>query len=171
MAKSGRPRLTPEVLQARIAEYCDRYGVVPNDQGMPPFPTGRRETRQHRDWIAVYKAHNRLGRRQRGQCERCSAPASDGSVFCEAHRAGKDGASTDERRVALEAQEGRCPVCGRQLSIADSVEHAGSGGLRSLLHPACHRLVTLALALGPTGVDGLRSYLWPGGSARARSRL
>jgi hypothetical protein len=163
----ARPRLTPEELEARVADYCQRYGVAPNDAGLPPFPMGRRETRQHRDWMAVYKAHNRLGRRRRGQCERCSAPVSDGSVFCEDHRADvsagadKDGAS----RAALAAQDGRCPVCGQKLTLPASVQHGDS-----LLHQRCHRLVALAESLGPAGVDGLRSYLWPERPLRPGSR-
>ncbi len=86
--------------------YCARYDVVPNSEGLPPFPSGKRETRQHREWIAVYKAHQRLVRRKRGQCERCPAPASPGSVFCEAHRAG----IVSNRGAAVPA---RCPTCGQ----------------------------------------------------------
>src|SRR5260370_6983448 len=86
MAAKGRPRLTPEEQQARVVDYCEGYGVTPNASGLPPFPRGQRETQQHREWMAVYKAHNRLGRRGRGQCERCAAPASDGRAFCENHR-------------------------------------------------------------------------------------
>lgn len=58
----GRPRLSPEALQARIAEYCGKYGVKPGADGLPPYPSGQRETVQHREWIAVYKAHARLSR-------------------------------------------------------------------------------------------------------------
>jgi hypothetical protein len=164
----GRPRLTPEELQARIAEYCDRYGVVARADGLPPFPAGRRETPQHRDWIAVYKAHNRLQRRRRGQCERCSAPVSDGSVFCEEHRAvGATAAraSLEQRRGLLEAQSGRCPICGGTIGLRDSTDDG-----RSALHPDCGRLLGLVEARGPDVLDRLRAYLWPGGSARPTRR-
>jgi hypothetical protein len=54
--------LTVEDLQGRIAAYCERYGVAPGSDGLPPYPSGQRESAQHRDWIAVYKAHRRLRR-------------------------------------------------------------------------------------------------------------
>jgi hypothetical protein len=176
MPSKGRPRLTPEALQARIAEYCARYGVAPNAEGMPPFPAGQRETRQHRDWIAVYKAHDRLGRRGRGQCERCSAAAGDGSVFCDEHRAdvsalaGRHAAtSLEDRRALLDAQGGRCRICGKAVQLREAIDHATSG-LRAVLHPRCNRLVGLAEALGPDSLDRLRGYLWPGGPAKPARR-
>lgn len=172
--RRGRPRLTLEQYQARLAAYCAKYGVAPTVQGIPPFPAGRRETRQHREWIALYKAHSRLARRSRGQCERCSAPASDGSVFCEAHRAdvaarpapsraALHGASVEDRRRLLRGQDGRCPVCGRTLEVSDAVDHEGhaKGPLRALLHQPCHQLATLAEQAGPEALTRLRSYLWP----------
>jgi len=171
MPRMGRPRLTPEEVQARLAEYCRRYGVVTKADGLPPFPAGRRETPQHRDWIAVYKAHNRLGRRQRGQCERCSAPVRNGSVFCEEHRAGgatggrEHRASPEQRRALLEAQSGRCPICGCGIELRDSVDDG-----RSALHPNCGRLLGLVEALGPDVLERLRGYLWPGGAARPPRR-
>lgn len=152
MPSKGRPRLTPEELRARITEYCNRYAVTPNAEGLPPFPAGKRETRQHRDWIAVYKAHNRLARRGRGQCERCSAPTSDGSVFCEEHRAERPTHPGD-------AQLRHCPICGEGL---------GQG--RAVLHARCKRLVGLAEAVGPNGLDRLRAYLWPDAATKARRR-
>ena len=176
MPNKGRPRLTLEELQARIADYCDRYGVAPNAEGLPPFPTGQRETQQHRDWIAVYKAHNRLARRRRGQCERCAAPASAGSIFCDAHRvdvaarAGSHGASLEERRALLKAQGGRCPVCGQKLQPRDSIDHSHANGEgRAVLHPRCSRLAGLVEALGPDSLDRLRLYLWPDAAAKPRS--
>jgi hypothetical protein len=171
MPARGRPRITPADLQTRIAEYCQRYGVTPNAEGLPPFPAGQRETRQHREWISAYKAHSRLARRLRGQCERCAAPVSEGSVFCELHRAHVSdratdhddvSSSVDDRRPQLDVQEGRCPVCARKLDLRDAVDHTTPGrGLRAVLHPACHRMLGLAEAVGPEGVDRLRTYLWP----------
>lgn len=58
----GRPPLTAQDLQDRVAAYCKRYGVEPASDGLPPYPSGQRETPQHREWIAVYKAHSRLAR-------------------------------------------------------------------------------------------------------------
>ena len=155
MPTKGRPRLTPEEQQTRVAEYCQRYGVTPNDSGLPPFPRGQRETQQHREWMAVYKAHNRLGRRGRGQCERCAAPTSDGSVFCEKHRA-------DVAARALLAQAGQCPICGRRVELRDSVDQSHvQGKVRVILHPRCNQLVALAEATGRQSLERLRAYLWP----------
>ena len=61
---AGRPRLSPEAYEARLAAYCARYKVTPLATGIPPFPAGRRETEQHREWIALYKAKSRLSRRE-----------------------------------------------------------------------------------------------------------
>lgn len=142
MPRRGRPRLTPEEYQARLRAYCSRYDVQPSAKGLPPFPTGRRETQQHRDWIAVYKAHHRLARREG------------------AARVGHQGIPLDEGRALLAAQSGRCPICAEKLRLEDSVGHAdGPAGLRSVLHPECHRLVALAEALGAASLDRLRAYL------------
>jgi len=176
MPTQGRPRLTPEALETRITAYCQRYRVAARPHALPPFPTGKRETPQHREWISLYKAHNRLGRRTRGQCERCSAPTAEGSVFCEQHRApstgraGSDGASLEARRAILAGQEGLCPICGGKVDLPDSVALTQStGDLRAVLHPRCHRLVGLAEAVGPEGLSRLSAFLWPGsGSKRSR---
>ena len=85
--RRGKPRLTPEEYQRRLVEYCARYGVAPAASGLAPFPAGRRETKQHREWIALYKAHQRLGRRERGECERCGAPVAADGAYCDVHRA------------------------------------------------------------------------------------
>lgn len=169
MPTQGRPRLTPEVLQTRIAAYCQRFKTAPGPKGLPPFPTGKRETPQHREWIGLYKAHSRLGRRSRGQCERCSAPTTEGSVFCEEHRApgaGRTrthGASLEMRRALLADQEGRCPICAAKVDRLDSVALTESTGhLRAVLHSGCQRLVGLAEAVGPEGLSRLETFLWPG---------
>jgi hypothetical protein len=166
MAK-GRPRLTPEEYQSRLEAYCARYQVRPTPQGIPPFPAGQRETPQHREWIKLYKAHNRLARRQRGQCERCGGPVSDGSVFCEEHRAsnsartGGHGATAAQRRDLLKAQKGLCPVCARSVEVWDAVDHCHrTGELRGLVHPVCNQLLAFAETLGPAAVDNVRRYLW-----------
>jgi len=46
-----------------MRDYCARYGVAANAEGLPPFPSGLRETPQHREWLTLYKAHQRLRRR------------------------------------------------------------------------------------------------------------
>lgn len=176
MPTKGRPRLTPEDLDARIAEYCERYRVTRGPHGLPPFPSGKRETPQHRAWIGLYKAHSRLGRRSRGQCERCSAPVTEGSVFCEEHRAlnagraGNQGASLEARRTFLATQGGRCPICAATVDLWDSVDHSPTGKVRAVLHPGCNRLVGLAEAVGPDGLSRLRAFLWPEAPSRKPRR-
>ncbi len=130
----GRPRLSPEDVTARIQDYCRRYGVTAGPEGLPPFPSGKRETPQHRDWMAVYKAHQRLGR--------------------------VGGASLQDRRALLATQAGACGLCGLTLAIAEVVAHRADGR-SSALHRACDRLVVSAEAAGREAVDRLRAYLWP----------
>jgi hypothetical protein len=161
MPNRGRPRLTPELLRARVQEYCSRYAVTADPGGMPPFPSGRRETRQHRAWLALYKAHDRLRRRGHGQCERCGAPTTEGSVFCEEHRAGEvpTGGATEASAV-LAAQDGRCVACAEPLVLDEAVAFRGTVGSR-LLHRRCRQLVRLARALGPEALERVRGLLWP----------
>jgi hypothetical protein len=166
MPPKGRPRLTEDDLEARIKAYCKVYGAGRNDQGLPEFPAGQRETPQHREWIALYKLWNRLGRRKRGQCDRCEEPASPDSIFCEAHRdepasrSGTDKPSLEERRGLMSEQKGACPVCAQKLDLLESAAHRNPEG-RALLHPRCLRAAQLAEDLGKEGVERLRGYLWP----------
>ncbi len=165
MPAKGRKRLTEDDLRARIADYCRRHGVRPTAEGLPPFPAGQRESAQHRAWLGLYKLQNRLGRRARGQCERCSSPASDGSIFCEAHRASataEHGTDREDQQRLLQAQAARCPVCDKTVGPGDPVDrNPADGAARGLLHPSCSQLVALAEAQGPEGLDRLRVYLWP----------
>jgi hypothetical protein len=173
MPRIGRPRLTLEDLQERVSAYCARYEAAPSPTGLPPFPAGYRETPRHREWLALYQLHSRLGRRARGQCERCSAPAVEGSVFCGKHRAGAGipshvaagGVSLEERRKLLAAQRGRCPICDEKLSLSQATSDPGSGMAppRSLLHPNCAQLVGQARSSSPRVLERLRAYLWPEG--------
>jgi len=163
----GRPRLTPEEYEGRLRAYCSAFAVKPNAQGLPPFPSGQRETPQHREWMKLYKAHNRMARRSRGQCERCGTPVSGDSIFCEAHRAansavtGGHGASADQRRALMDAQAGRCPICGEPVDLWDSVDHSHqTRAVRALMHQRCNQLVGVAEALGPEALDRVRLYLW-----------
>ena len=63
VVKRGRPPQAPEEVEARVQHYCARYGVAAGPDGLPPFPSGRRETEQHREWLTLYKALQRLRRR------------------------------------------------------------------------------------------------------------
>lgn len=140
----GRPRLSAEDVKARILDYCRRYGVKPGSGGLPPFPSGQRETPQHRDWMAVYKAHQRLAR--------------------------ASGAPIEERRSLLAAQDGACGVCRLPLGLTEAVVHKAPHGRSSALHPVCQRLTVAAEAAGPEAVEGLRVYLWPTAAPRASKR-
>ncbi len=175
MPGKGRTRLTQDDLNSRVASYCRRYGVEPTAEGLPPFPSGKRETAQHRQWLGLYKLHNRLGRRARGQCERCAAPVSPGSVFCDAHRAavagraGQHGTRLQDRERILAAQSETCPVCARAVGLWDSLDHRHTDGeTRGLLHQPCNQLVGLVEAQGPEVLERVRSHLWPRRARRSR---
>jgi len=131
--RRGRPRLTPDELQARIQTYCRRYAVALNDQGLPPFPAGRRESAQHREWMALYKAHRRIAGR---------APTPE---------------FLSRTREALAAQHGRCVVCRKPLEPDDArVDEPDGSTPPAVLHGPCLQLVELARALGPEAVERAR---------------
>jgi hypothetical protein len=160
----GRPRLTEDDLQARIGAYCRAFGVSPGPKGLPPFPSGKRETPQHREWISLYKLWSRLGRRQRGQCERCDAPIVEGSVFCEEHRAATPSPaklSQDQRNELLASQGGRCPICLETIDLLESVAATHGQAPLALVHPGCNRLLGLAEAAGQQTLERVRAQLWP----------
>lgn len=168
MPQKGRPRLTEDDLKARIKAYCKAYGAGTNDQGLPEFPSGKRETPQHKEWISLYKLWNRLGRRKRGQCERCQEPASEGSIFCETHKGESSGpvaeakVSLEDRRGLMTAQKGVCPICAEKLDLLESVAHRNADSqARALMHASCSRLAKQASEIGREGVDRLAAYLWP----------
>ena len=168
MPRQGRPRLTPEAYAARLDAYCARYKVTPLATGIPPFPAGRRETPQHREWIALYKAKARLARRDRGQCERCAAPAAENSIFCEAHRLGTDAPGGTPTEALLASQGGLCPICRRELKPGDAVAHAlGPERGPAALHRRCHGLAVLGATFDSEAIGHLRTYLWP---PRVRAR-
>ena len=60
MPRTGRPPLTEAVIRERIAAYCARYGVGLTEAGFPAYPAGLRETRQHREWVTLFKVFSRL---------------------------------------------------------------------------------------------------------------
>lgn len=174
----GRPRLTPEAYQARLEAYCARYEATAAASGLPPFPAGRRETPQHREWLSLYKAHQRLTRREQARCERCAAPAAPGSVLCEAHRSGSatsaEGghrAATPERRRLLKAQGGRCTICSRSLALADAVDYSRRDDPRlSVLHRQCAQLLGSAELAGREALERVMAYLWPAASGPRHRR-
>jgi hypothetical protein len=134
----GRPKVTEEVLRQRIADYCARYGVTEmNDSGFPVFPSGRRETPQHREWIVLFKARSRLQRATAG------------------------GPPDLDRDALVRRQDGRCPVCGEPIDgAADRYDERGPSG-PALLHAACLELARRVEPLGAGALERLRAYLWP----------
>jgi hypothetical protein len=131
----GRPPLTEDQVQAKVEAYCRRYDVPKGPDGLPPFPTGKRETRQHREWLTVYRALQRF--RQRAAAE-APPPAEASSVPL-------------------------CPICARPLEPALSVPYARRArSARPVpLHPNCAELVRLGENLGPGAVAALGPFLWP----------
>jgi hypothetical protein len=127
----GRPALTEEQIRERVLAYCQRYHVSPRPEGLPPFPTGRRETRQHREWLAVYRALQRA---------RARAAATDPGETL-------SGAS--------------CPVCARLVGPQEGVAWAGPRGRSRRLHPGCADLARLAQSAGPDALARLNALLWP----------
>jgi len=139
MAPRGRPPLTEDVLRERTADYCKRYGVTDfNKAGLPAYPAGKRESRQHRDWVNLFKAWSRF----RGHMP---VPRRDA-----------------DRAAALRVQKGHCPICLEKLSITQATEAPPrAGGDASVMHPSCNEMLRLVAKLGPSVIDRLRAYLWP----------
>jgi hypothetical protein len=129
----GRPPLTPAQVRAKVVGYCERHGVSPVPEGLPPFPSGQRETRQHREWLGVYRALQRLEARSSAAAE-----------------------------AALSGSEAVCPICALALTPADSVPvRARRRAAPSNAHAACADLVRLADQAGPDTIARLTELLWP----------
>ena len=131
--------MTQEELQQRIDDYCARYGVRERKpDGLPPYPAGEREEPAHRDWIVLYKAVSRFRKRQSG------LPASP------------------ERHAAIEAQNGRCPICLADVGAEGRLAHQPqAGATMTVVHSECDELLRKVLTLGPSALDRLRAYAWP----------
>jgi hypothetical protein len=132
----GRPPHTDEQVRAKAVAYCERYGVSPVPEGLPPFPSGKRETRQHREWLTVYRAQQRLTARAAGGA---SHVGSDGDL------------------------EAGCPLCTRAVISEDAVPFARAGrrGRPWQLHAGCADLLRRAEDAGPDTVARLSEMLWP----------
>jgi hypothetical protein len=135
MAPRGRPPLSEPLVRQRIDEYCQRYGVRErNVAGFPVFPAGKRETPQHREWMVLFKAFERLRKRQAAE-------------------------AMDDRREALAAQRGRCPICLEEVGLGDEIAGLGRNVRLALVHPSCGGFLRAAAKLGPAGLDRVRAYL------------
>ena len=130
----GRPPLTEEQVRAKVLTYCERYGVSPVPEGLPPFPSGKRETRQHREWLTVYRAQQRLRARAAGDLVDSAGDPEAG-----------------------------CPLCTRAVSSGEAASFAPAGRRGRLwqVHAGCADLLRRAEALGPDAVARLTELLWP----------
>ena len=124
---------TEEQVRAKVLAYCKRYGVSPRPEGLPPFPSGKRETRQHREWLTVYRTLQRFERR--------AAAATT---------------SAADARPA-------CPLCARPIEPGLAVPYVrrGRSARPASLHPSCAELARLAETLGSSAVAALGPFLWP----------
>jgi hypothetical protein len=131
----GRPPLSEDQVRDKVLAYCARYGVSPGPAGLPPFPSGKRESRQHREWLTVYRALQRS--RQRADL----APG----------------------RPARDAGAPLCPVCALVVDPKESarIDAEGRRAGSATLHPACADLARLAEKAGPETVARLSAWLWP----------
>jgi hypothetical protein len=120
-----------------VRAYCQRYGVAAGPDGLPPFPTGRRETPQHRQWLTLYKGRQRLGQRTAAESAR---------------------SANDES-----APRGPCPVCARDVRAPEAVRHRAPSraGLAWRVHRTCAELLRAAQEAGPEACARAVALLWP----------
>ena len=127
----ARPPLTDDQVRDKVHAYCERYGVSPGSEGLPPFPSGRRESLQHREWLTVYRALQRLKARSAGVRDETTAKGS--CPVCSR-------AVSPQDAVAFQR-------AGRSRSAT--------------LHRDCAELARLAEKTGPDAVARLSGWLWP----------
>jgi hypothetical protein len=145
----GRPALDEAGLQARVDAYCRRYGTTREPSGLPPFPAGQRETAQHRQWLAIYRAQKRLLLRVAG--------AGSGAD------SGADSGSGSAGGVGAPASSSNCPVCARALQTERvSFAPKGSRSKPVNLHRQCAEVARVVESLGAAGAARLSNLLWAG---------
>ena len=131
----GRPPLSADAVRGRVTAYCQRYGVVAGDHGLPPFPAGRRETRQHREWLTIYRAVRRLESRTGVPPKASASRASAGAA--------------------------PCAVCAKPLPPSAREVRLGARGVpRARLHPHCADLVERLRQAGPDAAERAGRLLW-----------
>ena len=126
MPARGRPRLTQAEYLDRLQSYCRRHGVTATAAGIPPFPSGRRETDQHREWLALYKAHARLTPAPAGVA---AAGRSDGAC-------GACGQPVDAAGAIAHRSSVLHPACHAIVVLVEPLEPAGLDRLRAYLWPS-----------------------------------
>jgi hypothetical protein len=126
MAPRGRPRLTPAEYAERLQAYCRRHGVTATPAGIPPFPAGRRETEQLREWLSLYKAHARL------TDVLAAVPPADGAcAVC--------GLAVDPDRAVSHRSNQLHSECQRIVSLVEPLGPPGLDRLRAYLWPAASK--------------------------------
>jgi hypothetical protein len=115
----------------KVLAYCERYDVSPGPEGLPPFPSGRRESLQHREWLTVYRALQRFKARSAGAA---GETAPEGSCPVCSRAVDSDDAVPFPR---------------------------GGRSRPAKLHRACAELARLAEKAGPEAVARLGGWLWP----------
>jgi hypothetical protein len=125
-AAMGRPALTEDQVRDKVLAYCARYGVSPGPEGLPPFPSGKRESRQHRDWLTVYRAHQRSR-------QRAASASSSGAPLCPVCGL----VVGTKEAVRLEARSNRRlhPQCGELARLAEKAGPEAVARLSSWLWP------------------------------------
>jgi hypothetical protein len=127
----ARPALTDDQVRDKVLAYCERYDVSPGPEGLPPFPSGRRESLQHREWLTVYRALQRLKARSAGAPAEAAAEGS--CPVCSR--------SVDAEDAVSFLRGGRSRP--------------------EKLHRGCADLARLAEKAGPDAVARLSGWLWP----------
>ena len=120
MPRTGRPALTETLVQRRIAEYCARYDCQElNADGFPAYPTGRRETAQHREWISLYRAFRRT--RARAASKKSGGPDVAACPVC--------------LRPSDRPDQATHPKCRRLVELVRELGPGGLERIRSLAFP------------------------------------
>jgi hypothetical protein len=125
----GRPRLTHADYEERLRAYCGRYDVPVTPAGIPPFPTGRRETDQHREWMALYRTHSRLNAPRAAAAR---PAAHDGTCpVC--------GRLLEPAEAVTHGSSALHPGCHAVVSAVEPLGAAGFERLRAFLWPDARR--------------------------------
>jgi hypothetical protein len=75
--------MTDDQVRNRISEYCSRYGVKElNDDGFPIYPAGLRETKQHREWITLFRLFSRFRARSGAPHRSLRRNAASDAIAC-----------------------------------------------------------------------------------------
>ena len=121
---------TKEQVLAKVLAYCQRYRVSPDPRGLPPFPAGKRETRQHREWMTVYRALQRFALRA------SAAPDHAGTLACPiCSRALERELAVPYARRGSSRPASLHPNCAQLARLAETLGPDALTGLAAFLRP------------------------------------